>query len=122
MANVIIYKDCDEYVAKMPGVSRQMGQVAHLMGAVAQSVVDAHHMRTPRRFHHNKKPKVVVGKQDVDWYVGLEAWNTARATGIEFGHRYESREKNASGPWNESGGIGALAAAYGHAVAGFGGL
>lgn len=120
MADVVIYSDANDVVAHLPGVGRQLEKTARVMAGVAKATLAAHHMRTPIRYHKNKTPTIGVAKGKLDWFVMLEAGSIQRATGIEFGHRYQSKSKNRSGPWGESGGVGALAAAMGFAVSGFG--
>lgn len=94
--------------------------VADHIGRVAAAKIVAHHGTWFRR-HNLPSPTIEVEHGRVDSVVFLKAEmsitsrvNTTygadgRAVGIEFGHRYESKDKNPSGPWNESDGLGILA-------------
>lgn len=120
MASVIIYDDAHDVVAHLDGVRDQLGKTANAMGAVARATLAAAN-RTKVRANNNPPPKIVVGSLALDYYVAVDAGSVARAVGVEFGHRYQPKWKNRSGPWGQSGGVGALAAAMGHAIAGWGG-
>lgn len=108
MNDVELDDDVNSVVAHMPGVKKTLAVTAESIGEKARGLLDAHHGRTPLRFHDSPPPEIVVSQGKLDWTVYLEAGSVARAVGIEFGHRFESRRKNRSGPWGQSAGIHVL--------------
>jgi hypothetical protein len=106
--------------AYMPGVSVEMAKAATQIGMVADGLLTARHGKTKHRFHNLPAPQIRVTKgKKLDWYIMLEASGGSegdalqRAIGIEFGHNKQSKEKNASGPWGQSGGLHVLEDAVG---------
>jgi hypothetical protein len=110
----------DTAAAVLPGVQVALARTAMDIASFAQSKLDASD-RTNERYHSLPSPKVTVERRtdqkygEIDYYVSLEAYAATesaalkRAIGIEFGHQYESYEKNPSGPWNRSEGLRVLA-------------
>lgn len=108
MSDVELDLDLNDTIAHMNGVKASLATTAESLGDKAKAILDSHHGRTPERFHDNKPPEIVVTRGKLDWYVFLEAGSVSRAVGIEYGHRFQSRRKNRSGPWGQSSGIHAL--------------
>lgn len=101
-------EDLNSTVAHMSGVRGSLDEAADDIGSKARAILATHHGRTPLRFHDDSPPEIVVTRGKLDRYVFLEAGSVPRAVGIEYGHRFQSRRKNRSGPWGQSSGIHVL--------------
>lgn len=96
----------------------RMAASAHKLAEHAGATLAHRHGATAERYNDNAPPTVRVEQHKLDYYVVLDAGNDLeRAIGIEYGHRFQTRAKNASGPWGQSGGIGALRRAADSAAA-----
>lgn len=100
----------DSEAAHLRPVTAEVHKVANAIAEIAAGLLEDRHDMTDVRFHNLPKPQIKVSKWgSTDYNVVLEARGyDNRAIGIEYGHRYESKEDNASGPWNESEGLHVL--------------
>ena len=108
MNDVELDLDLNSTIAHMGGVKRTLDETAEDIGDKARAILATHTGRTILRYHDDPSPSIVVDRGKLDRYVFLDAGSVARAVGIEYGHRFESRRKNRSGPWNQSSGIHVL--------------
>lgn len=96
----------------------KLSVMADRLATQARANLAEHHGKTRRRFNNHPSPTIEVQQGKLDYYVVLNAGgDLQRAIGIEYGHRFQPRSKNASGPWNQSGGTGVLGRAADIAVA-----